>query len=370
MVLINNHTSFTKRFCKVDTSDSCKEVFGTPFSRLSNKIHLADIGIMYYSSLSIYVLFVSLFEPTYKLVAPIVLLTICTFLFTLIGAGYQKFILKKWCRLCMLLYLVIWLQTAVIMYILYASIDVQYQPAAFDFFLRSDFYPNVFALLFAGVLSLYWLFVKPSIVNASKNSFLYKQVVKAKRDINLFIANLQLQQRATVYKGEIDYILGNSKSEISLILVLSPFCKACSIEYSVIASLLKLYPDKLSIHIRFVVDPSNNKVKEAVSLIYNRYIVTNERDKVDILLHWFSGSDIFSIVQGNRNDDLGNINGVVDFIKANNLWFKENGVDRTPTLFIQGYKKPDFYSVHDIVYFCKLNIDDPVLFKRITTINT
>ncbi len=365
LVLLHKHTKFTGTFCKIATSDSCKEVMDSPFSKVSHRIHIADVGTMYYSTLSIYVLFVSLFDPLYKIVIPLVLLTLFAFFFTLIGTVYQKFILKRWCRLCVLLYVVVWVQTGVIIYCLYALIDKKYQPSAFDFFTNSDFYPNIMALLYALGLSFCWLIVKPSIVNRSKNSFLFKQIVKAKKDVDLFIANLQIQKRVTEFKGENDYVLGNSNSSVQLILVLSPFCKACRTEYGVIASLLKSNPDKLSLRIRFVVDIENNKVKEAVSLIYSRYLVMNERDKADLLLHWFIGSKGFPILDASSRAELTSDNRVVDFVQSNSKWFRENGIERTPTLYVQGYKKPDFYTTHDIINFCKLNIEDPAIFQKI-----
>lgn len=102
--LIVNHqlgysNGITSKFCTFGKNTDCNSVLNSKAAKLTEKIGLSDIGIVYFASQ----ILISLLLNNYSQGIKIVLFSLNTLAipFIIYSIYLQKFVIKKWCTLCL-----------------------------------------------------------------------------------------------------------------------------------------------------------------------------------------------------------------------------------------------------------------------------
>lgn len=110
LVLGTLEAPFFKRFCPHGWRFDCKRVIDSPAGTLFGFIHLADLGVLYFASSLMLLVFTSFSPDFYYYVVFLGLLNLLTLPYTFFSVLYQAFAVRRWCALCLIVQLIFWLE--------------------------------------------------------------------------------------------------------------------------------------------------------------------------------------------------------------------------------------------------------------------
>ncbi|TJY37697.1 vitamin K epoxide reductase family protein [Pontimicrobium aquaticum] len=326
-------------FCSGESEKKdCNAVLTSKGANIFNLYKLSDLCLIFFSGLSLSMLFTSTLNISASFTFALILLSVPI---TLYSIYYQAVILKKWCLLCMSVVAILWIQSALIVF----NVDT-ITSASWSI---SVVLVNSLGFLLA--LTLWHLLAN----NLDEFQGLKKvkiDLFKFKRNFNIFNSLLQSSKTidTTIYNAS-EIVFGNADSSLNIVIVTSPFCGHCKPVHSVIEDILKKHSDRVAISIRFNANtdyPENNLVKIASRLIeiYN----TNGEAVCLRAMH--------SIYQGQQTDawldEFGNCNNIALFfeeLKKEQEWCTNNNLNFTPVILINGKTYPKEYDRADLIYF-------------------
>ena len=95
------HSEIADKLCTMSKSTGCNEVLHSKVSKLFGNILLADAGLIWFVTSSLYLFFISTISVSIPVLNLLGWLAICTVPMILFSIGYQIFIIKKYCPLCL-----------------------------------------------------------------------------------------------------------------------------------------------------------------------------------------------------------------------------------------------------------------------------
>lgn len=327
-------TSLGDAFCSgVDDKKDCDAVLTSKGAELIGGYKLSDFSILYFSIL-VTLTFVQISSPLLSYAISLVAIPI-----TLYSIYYQYAIVKKWCMLCLSIVGVLWLQ---------AAIPLVTGIVAPDFSLN--------ALMIFGLISitswLGWSYVKPLIKEVTDLRKDKVEAIKFKRNFALFEGMLNkalFVDTAITSKEEI--VLGNKHANLELVIVTNPFCGHCKPVHKQVEEILNKYNDKVKIRIRFNVntdDKEGNPVKITSKLLE----IYKEEGQVACLLAMSEIYEVGNSVAWLKNwGNCKDVDTYVDELKIEKEWCKNNGINFTPEILINGKSFPKEYNRTDLIFF-------------------
>ncbi len=110
LVLGTLKAPFFKRFCPRNPWFDCQKVIDSPAGKLFGLVHIADLGVLYFSG-TLLLLVIGAFKPDFYYHALYLgLLNLLTLPYTLFSVAYQALRVHKWCALCLIVQAVFWLE--------------------------------------------------------------------------------------------------------------------------------------------------------------------------------------------------------------------------------------------------------------------
>ena len=252
---------------------------------------------------------------------------------------YQKKKIKQWCPLCL------FVQGIIVLLFLTGIVCGTY--SQFDT-ITSQSVLCVVGCLFLSSAMVYflWLFSQEK-----KSSEYYEStLINFKYTSSVFHSLLEQQQKIKISTDGYGIILGNKNGKIHIIKVCNPYCSHCADAQVVLHRLIRENSD-VRLQIIFVLDPESQEYKltpidRLLSLYYEGI------DMEPILAEWYSKrkKDVEEFCQchpiksqfTNRNNKNA---------KAMYHFCEEMKITGTPTIYINGFRLPDTYSVKDLKYF-------------------
>ena len=325
--------AFVRQFCPAESESDCAEVL--KHGTLWKEVTLGDVGLMYFGAQLLFLLFaagtgnVTAFFPALYVPAGL------DFLLTFGLLAYQGFIIKQWCRLCLFVTAIIWVQAGLM------GGHLQHLAAVST--------TSVITLLNCLLLSGTWLLIKPLVAKAEENKKIRDRFLKLKRIPSIFVTVLK-QQRSVAFNepAQARIVLGNRDAPLQLLAVINPYCRACASEYPKIHQLLTKSADSIGVTIVFYVPGrfTAHKKTLAAQALTDAYFSDGDpvrqrrlfRDwfKIRKLRVWKSRWE--PIV---AHTDTG-------LLVRHETWCASNGIKFTPALFLNGYEVPDPYKIQDV----------------------
>jgi hypothetical protein len=325
----------TEQFCSSKGRHGCNKVLQSKANRFSRFFGLGDVGLMYFSGLAFYLSLSSLFLKQTYVQSLLLIPASISVLFTVFSLFYQWKIIKSWCRLCLFIVFIIWIQsiTLIINRPLELSISID----------------NVLIFVFLFLIpALIWIIVKPIVIKVDELDRVRIDLAKWKRRPDLFLASLKNQRRVNVTPWENEIILGNPNAPINITVAANLFCWPCSRAHDVLEELLVKNPDLVVLNLRFIVNPNEENESRSIALEYllETLFSLSELQKRDAILKWFELMDLEKFKNIYPLKD-----GIMDWYSVINnhyQWAVNCKINLTPTIFLNGYQLPSHYLVDDL----------------------
>lgn len=223
----------TSKICNLNKNTSCESVIKSENAQLNKWVDFSDLPILFYSvatlTLLLNVNLINTFNSISLLSLPIIIYSI----------WMQKVKLKKWCLLCL-------------------AISLLFITQALFFNSEFTFIQNFSAFIIASIIIIpLWFQLKSLIIEHRKNQDSNRELIKFKRNYDVFNFLLKPIQSENHLKHLNPIKLGNSKATSTLTLILSPSCGHCHTAYSDALNLIKLQSSKINLRVLFNLNVEN-----------------------------------------------------------------------------------------------------------------
>jgi hypothetical protein len=335
IVLHNLGTDFTitEQLCSGEGSKGCDEVLHSNVATLLPGLGLGDLGIIYFSLQCTFIFLSLLFNQ--NSLPFLAILNGGGLLFSFASLIYQWSILKSWCRMCLIVVGLIWVQS-IVLGIMHGDIFIQA-------LLPSQ--SAIFLALFVSVIT--WLITKQWILEKASAQRNEIELTKWKRNPKFFLANLYSQRSVNTRVWEDELIFGNPIAPIQILIVCNPYCIPCEKAHKELENLLTLYPEAVCLHVRFVLNPGNSIDKHSLAVfhIIDAYH-GSLNGRLNAVSDWFELMDLDkykTIYQDATNNDQ-----YIDLLEKYKTWSSVCKITHTPTIFINSFELTKPYKVGDL----------------------
>lgn len=338
---IDQRNPLVQQLCGGGTKTDCNHILSSKAAKINSWLGWADVGLFFYAGSFLLLMNSSFYTAIIILCA----VNILSLPFTFYSVYYQWKVAKSWCRLCLYIQALLWLQGGFSFYYL---LQLSETPSVNIF----DLLKTITILLLPAFV---WLLIKPYIQDFKQIAPLKKQLNRLKFDIETFKFHL-LKQTKYVAPADITFVLGNAASPLEITMVSNPFCNPCAKAHEMLDEWLN---KGLDFKLNIVFMPGGERELKYQFINHLFALKSGDFNKAKEALHsWFatekrelnSWKDKF-IVNENTNEALTNL------LAKQNDWCKLAEISATPTFLIKGYKLPANYQLRDLKYIL-LNWDN------------
>lgn len=303
--------------------NGCDKVFYSTLSKGILGIKLFDAAFIYYFTILFYALFnENILLPYYTVLVAIPLI--------ITSIIYQKLQVKAWCALCLIIAAIISSQVLLLWF----------TKSVFESALTLK---NMLSFACCAFLSLVWFPFKSYYLFKKENLKLSITNQTILRDPKIFVSSLQIQKQIEYYPNNNDMVFGNSNAPLQVLIVCQPYCNPCAIAHKQIEELLKIYKENICLKIVWLAN--NENAMNAVNLIYDVVRTQPLQNSVHKIEEWFSLMN-FEIYSKENANQIFKINNQYN-LQEQKEWVADNGIDVTPTIFINNHQMPIHYSIDD-----------------------
>ncbi len=348
------HSVVIDKFCSgSNEKSSCDDVLNSKGATVIGNIKFSDIGLVYFVGVVLSWFLLSFIKsPNANLLFA---LSLAAMPFTVYSLIYQRFVVKKWCPLCLSTLIVLWAHGASLF--LYKLDNSFYQ-------LNSN---SILAIIFSFIIvGLLWTYLYPMLKSDHEHKKLKIEHNRFKNNFELFHALLSTQPTYNVgINNKHEIILGNKSSDslLKIVLVTNPLCSHCIDAYHAIEPLLKLNNKDVQICIRFNVninDMEGDAPKIALTLIN---IYHSEKSLIAAALQELHSSTTSRTDWLNKWGAYYN-NNYIDVLKDEKRWCVRSDINFTPMFLINGKSYPKEYNRDDI----RLFFEELIEYEKETTL--
>lgn len=342
---LDKSNTFIKTICSGGNSKvDCNAVLESNASRLFG-VSWSEYGFFLFSFLLLFLIFPSIpFYDKMPLIA--LILTLCS-LYIPFSIYYQVKIVKQWCSLCL-----------AIQVILFAGLCW----ALSTYWLKEIYIPtfkvfSVFLILTLFILPIgSWFFLKPIFLKAKDPdtfSFAYKRLLY---NPEIFKSILEQQPSAAGGWENIGIDIGSASAQNTIIKVCNPHCGPCSTAHQILEEIIE---SNVNIRLKIIFtatnredDISSKPAKHMLAIAKN----TNENITKKAISDWYKSptKDYRSFAEKYPlESDLSSQNNKIDAMRE---WCNKTQITFTPTIFINGWRLPEMYSLEELKIFGLMGI--------------
>jgi uncharacterized membrane protein/protein-disulfide isomerase len=333
--------------CNGSEKTSCDAVLNSNGARILGLFKMSDVSLVYFASLLLASIVLILSHNSF--ISSLLVLGVLAIPVVAYSLFYQKFVVKKWCPLCLATIVILCCQIALAFWI---------NPRTFTFDVVGFLIVLVSGL---SVISLYSL-IKPVIISKQKLQKEQVASLKFKRDFSLFNA---IYQQADYLNTQIanltELTFGNPDTKLKLTLITSPTCGFCKPKHQQAAQLLTNNQVDILLTIRFNISPQNkeNPAYKIANILINIY--QEDKNKCLEAMHkiYAQDSDIKKWLKQyhyySETDQEENLKKSYDWCVANQINF-------TPAVYLNNKTYPKAYEIQEIALFAD-DISQPSLPK-------
>lgn len=327
-------TTIGNAFCSgADNKKDCDAVLTSKGAKVFKSYKLSDFSIIYFIGLTL-LTFIQSSSPRISYTISLIAIPV-----TLYSLYYQYAVLKKWCLLCLSIVGILWLQALI--------------PLITDTYIN-DFIVTDFVIFGMIILAtwLFWAYIKPlySSINQLKKEKI--ENVKFKRNFTLFETLLQKSPKLnTQVENSKEIIFGNPNSNLEIVLVTNPFCGHCKPVHKHVDEILQRYHQNVKITTRFTIN-SKNKEDNLVKITSKLLEIYDKKGESNCLeamyeIYEHGNTEAWLKKWGCCND----INYYTSELDKGSNWCKENAINFTPEILINGRSFPKEYNRTDLIFF-------------------
>lgn len=342
--LFNIDHSFADAFCNGSKTQQCASVVTSKHWKILEKVNFSDLSIIFFS-FQILLFFISGFTNslnTFFEIQKILLLASIPVL--ILSVYYQKFIMKKWCTICLTI------SGILITELVFTTTFQQYNIQKINII---DYNISIFIVL---ALSLLWYFIKGKLTTINHLQTSKIKAVRFKKNYKLF-RNTLISNPTTVFP-QTSLIFGNEDAKFTLDFVTNPYCGFCQTPYFMLKEILQRHEKDICVRFFFNFDLDKNDLERSQLLQHLVYIHQEFGNEsfFTALEDWYETKDLQSWLQ--IHSYTYNSKRINQTIKNHRAYFVNHKMTFTPLLMINKYRFPEMYSLTDLPYFIDELLDD------------
>ncbi|WP_165042838.1 vitamin K epoxide reductase family protein [Dysgonomonas sp. ZJ709] len=333
---LNIQNKNADKICSSIKNGNCNSVLDSSAAKLFGTYGWSEIGLSYFVSN----LLIILFFP--QLISYLAIVNILTLPYSFWSVWYQRFRVKQWCPLCLIVQIILWS-----VFVVNYSFNYIQVPS----FKVIDILISVCIYIFP-FLIIYTLISNINDQSQKHNTEQRSNSLKMENGVFAFLLHRQPQN--IVDKSNSQLLFGNADANILVTILSNPHCMACAWMHKRVEALLPKMEDKICI--QYIISPFKSSSETAAKSVIGAYL-NNKEQVMGIYQDWFENGkyDTKNFIQKyNINIDDENINEELEKHKS---WIEKAQITTTPTIFINGYKLPTYYSIEDLEFLIKFQFD-------------
>ena len=329
-------SNYADKICSLIQEGNCNDIMDSDASKLFGLVGWSEIGLSYFTSNCIILLF---FPQLLPLLA---IINVCALPYTFWSVWFQKFKANSWCALCLIVQALLWLvflANTIFGYFNHIQENMIFQNLVILF--------CVYAIPFILTNLLLNLFIE---INKAKNTSQEFNSLKANDDV---IKSLILKQpHFEVDKSNSQILFGNKNSDILITIFTNPHCTPCGRMHRKLEKFLQDENGKLCIQYifasfgeeydessRFMIATYLNKPLDETCRIYHEWFPTGRANRFSFFKKYKVPMDESCKYEFNKHNE----------------WSKKAKLKATPTVLINGYQLPKHYQIEDIRFFTSID---------------
>jgi uncharacterized membrane protein len=341
---VDKTNSFVKNICTAGKLTNCSAVLNSKAGKIFG-ISWAEAGFFYFAATAIF-----LWLPGMAFTAKIAWLAIAATAaapYIVFSIYYQYKVVKQWCPLCLAV------QAILLLELIWAIINLwANQNYSLSSMLSSSPFPFPLGRIgWAFLLPVVcWYFLRP-ILLAAKNAPIYNAAYK-RLLYNPEIFNGLLQQQPAAPNGwqNLGIDIGNPNAANTIIKVCNPYCGPCAKAHPVLEEIVKHNTD-VKVKVIFTAtnaetDRAGKPVKHLLAIAAKNNLQLTEQALDDWYLADKKDYEAFAKKYPVDNSSpRGRLGGALDLMSN---WCTEAEINATPTIFINGRRLPETYSINEL----------------------
>ncbi|MBD5201615.1 MAG: thioredoxin domain-containing protein [Bacteroidales bacterium] len=325
---ISPNDKVSSKICSLFKNGNCTEVTSNKGGSFFYIFRLSELGLAYF-------IICSLLPLTLNTPYPSFILYVEGLLFSIWSLLYQKFILHKWCVLCISVLVVVWS--------LFSIYCFKINLSNFLLYSSKDILTIIYANLCIAFTSFIIHFIIDIIIQTKElrqTQVLYNSL---KNNPKIFNSILSIFPTISSSKYHSEIKFGNNNSKNKIIIFSNPFCSPCAHLHSKLEQLLDRDCEIIFLF---------GKFKNRTSLI-NKYIIASyfqlgEAKTWELINEWFlnpkENNTIFSDLHLtiDRNVELEYQN--------HQKWIDDTRLNSTPTIIFNNNIIPNIYTIEELAW--------------------
>lgn len=328
------------KLCSSASGNGCNDILSSEGSKIFNgKLSWSEIGFFYFSVTAL----AMILNGSGGGLSLILWLNVACLPYTFYSIWFQKYVAKSWCRLCLAVQGILWLEflAGISQFPLY-----KYQATFRDVALLSGIGLFIVTL---------WLIIKPLISLSVKVDGLSRVANKFKKNEFIFQTLLQSQDQADIQSAA-PLIFGNPEARYEITIISNPFCQPCMIAHQEIKGLMEQCPGKLKVSVIFIsTGDESSQRDQVINAMISCYLDYGPQQFQLLMDSWYdSGQKNVARWLEKHGTQPAKSEMFKPIIVSQIEWCVSHNISHTPTLYINGYKAIPEYGLSDLKPFLSL----------------
>jgi len=330
--------------CHAGENTNCDSILNSEGAKILGDIKLSDAVIVYFTfQLATGILlipFTGEIAPFLWILSVFSVLTIPVIAYSLF---YQYFKERFWCPLCLAVDIILIIQAGFFAW-MYAKKII---------YLRSESpLISAFSVFLFGMISFSVVLLKNKLQEVKESEEEQLETKRVKYSIPVFTHLLTREDKVNTQFFNQELLIGEPDAPVNLVMAGSLSCGPCKAGFQKAVNLLAVYPKKISLAVRFLNSADNRKY----ILKYWLHNICGKDEESRLTKHllqdWYR---LMNLKKFKKEYPLGDKQNVTDQTVLEKIeeqqdeWFDHAEIEGTPTFFINGYKKPENYTLKDMV---------------------
>jgi uncharacterized membrane protein len=331
------------KICTGTKKLNCNAILNSKGSKLFGIISWSEIGFIYFS-FSYLLLILAGSKSIYFLA----FLNLLALPYTIFSVYYQWQVAKHWCKLCLLVQIILIFQ--------FISINTTNSIIleSFNHILFSETYWESMlnnSLLISFTIPLSWYLIKPLLMIRYSNKKIIYELKRIKYNRNVFYELLHQQKKIDQPNQDLGITIGNDNAQNCIIKICNPYCTPCSKAHSRLENLLEQIPN-LKVQIIFAVPKSilnvpHNPISHLMA-IYSKKDLNLIRVALD---DWYINSSKSYLLFAEKYKMFEELELQNENLIAMYNWCLDHNITYTPTIFFNNFQLPEAYDIEDLRHF-------------------
>ena len=332
---VDTNNPLIQKLCGGDSKKDCNAILTSNAAKITENLSWSELGFFYFSGTFLVLLFSSDLTSAYQF---LLILNLVCLPYTIYSIYYQSMVVKKWCRLCCVVQVLLWLE-------FFSFLPIQFQIQELP---NLKQFCSLIATMF--IPALFWFFIRPFIIKAQQLAPLRQQLRQFKYNGNLFQKTLNDQIKHELLDDQYVLVLGNRMAENVVTMVSNPYCQPCSRAHKILDEWLD-NRDNIKLQVIFsvydlILDPQEKVISHLFSLDHTHNGILLKNAMGD----WYTQKQKDFETWSKKYPKNETVTTTIALEKQRE-WCRKVEIKGTPAVFINGHKVPIPYQLEDIKYF-------------------